>query len=65
VTEAEIRAAGALLFRRGRLVVEPTGAVAPAAALSGKLDLRGRAAVAIVSGGNVDPSVLLDCLAAP
>ncbi|MAG58813.1 MAG: hypothetical protein CMJ83_21195 [Planctomycetes bacterium] len=53
-----------LLMLRAKVVSEPTGAVAPAALLSGKLSLEGRCAVAVVSGGNVDPGVLSRCLEA-
>jgi threonine dehydratase len=64
VSEDEIRGAVSLLFSHARAVAEPTGAVAPAAALFRKLDLRGRSAVAVVSGGNVDPKVYASCLEA-
>jgi threonine dehydratase len=37
-----------------KLVVEPTGALAAAAALEKTLDLRGQRVGVIVSGGNVD-----------
>jgi threonine dehydratase len=40
-----------------KLVGEPGGLVALAAALTGKLDLAGRTAVIIVSGANVDPAL--------
>ena len=46
------------------VVAEPTGAAAPAAALTRRVDLAGRSAVAVISGGNVDPAVLADCLRA-
>jgi threonine dehydratase len=39
-------------------VVEGGGAVAVGALLHGKLDVRGRTAVAVVSGGNADMGVL-------
>jgi threonine dehydratase len=59
VTEDEIAEAVRTLARDGRIVSEPTGAVAPAALLFHReaLGLDGLAgpAVAIVSGGNVDP----------
>jgi threonine dehydratase len=46
------------------LVVEPTGAVAAAAVLAGRLPLPRGAKVGIVlSGGNVDPGTLLSALA--
>lgn len=58
VTEEEITAALRRLVRQGRLVVEPSGAVATAAALFRSADLPGGPTVAVVSGGNVDPAVL-------
>lgn len=54
VTEAEVRDAQRYAFARLRLVLEPGGAVALAAALSGKAKLDGTTAI-ILSGGNVDP----------
>jgi len=54
VSETEIRAAQRFAFERLRLVVEPGGAVALAAALAGKAALDGQTVV-ILSGGNVDP----------
>lgn len=41
-----------------KLVLEPGGAVALAAVLSGKLDVRGKSVIVIGSGGNADPAVL-------
>ncbi|MEV4833552.1 threonine/serine dehydratase [Nonomuraea sp. NPDC049486] len=60
VTEDEIRAAMRHLATAGRLVAEPSGAVATAARLSGKLP-RGLT-VAVLSGGNVDPALLCEVL---
>jgi len=54
VSDEETRAAMAFAFRHLKLVVEPGGAVALAAVLSGKLDLRGKTTAIIISGGNVD-----------
>ncbi len=54
VTDDEIAEAIFLLLERSRVVVEPAGAAAPAALLSGKIDLQGKKVVAVVSGGNVD-----------
>jgi threonine dehydratase len=55
VTDAEVEAAIRLAFRHLKLVVEPGGAVALAAALAGKLDCKGRVVAIVLSGGNVDP----------
>ncbi|GAA5118534.1 threonine/serine dehydratase [Haloechinothrix salitolerans] len=60
VSEDEIRATMRTLATRARLVVEPSGAVACAAALHRDLP-PGRTA-AIVSGGNVDPALLAEVL---
>ena len=53
VTEAEVAAAMRLVFERLHLVVEPGGAVALAAVLADKVELRGVTAITL-SGGNVD-----------
>ena len=53
VTDAEILDAMAFLFDRLKLVSEPSGAVGVAALLSGRLDVGGRAAGVVVSGGTV------------
>ena len=55
VSEEEIRAAQRFAFDRLRLVLEPGGAAALAAALAGKVELDERTAL-ILSGGNVDPA---------
>ncbi len=55
VTEEEIVEALRWLWLRMKLVVEPSGAVPVAALLAGKLELRGRSAGVILSGGNADP----------
>lgn len=62
VSEEEVKAAMRYLLLRLKLVVEPTGAVTAAAALSGKLRRYGSRAGLIVSGGNVAPDVLCDVL---
>jgi threonine dehydratase len=63
VTDEEALAAVAFAFRTLKLVVEPGGAVALAALLSGKLEARGRTVVAVLSGGNVDAPVMARALA--
>jgi threonine dehydratase len=63
VTEAEIRAAMRLIVATTRLVPEPSGAVAVAALLFHGAELPPyTTAVAVVSGGNVDPAMLADVL---
>jgi threonine dehydratase len=54
VSEAEVADAMRFAFERLKIVAEPGGAVALAAALAGKLPLVGT--VLLVSGGNVDPA---------
>jgi threonine dehydratase len=53
-TDEEAGRAVAFAFRELKLVVEPGGAVALAALLAGKLDVRNRIAAVVLSGGNVD-----------
>jgi threonine dehydratase len=57
VSDDEVRSAIAFAFRHLKLVVEPGGAVALAAVLSGKVALGGRTAAVVLSGGNVDPAL--------
>jgi threonine dehydratase len=57
VSDQEVAAAVAFAFRELKLVVEPGGAAALAALLSGKIDVKGKIAVAVLSGGNVDPEL--------
>ena len=63
VTEAEIRAAMRAIVSVTRLVPEPSGAVAAAALLFHAAELPPwTTAVAVVSGGNVDPALLAQIL---
>ncbi len=63
VTDQEAFAAMRFAFTHLKLVVEPGGAVALAAALTGKLDIRGRTVAVVLSGGNVDPDLFARVLA--
>ena len=54
VTDAELLRSMYYLWERMKIVVEPTGALAAAALLEGKLDARGKRVGVIISGGNVD-----------
>jgi threonine dehydratase len=61
VSDDEICQAILLLLERSKLVVEGAGAVGVAALLSGKAGGAGPAA-AILSGGNIDPTVLISVM---
>jgi threonine dehydratase len=53
-SDAEVGRAVAFAFRELKLVVEPGGAIGLAALLAGRLDVKGKVVVAVLSGGNVD-----------
>ena len=53
-SDEEVGRAVAFAFRELKLVVEPGGAIGLAALLAGKLDVKGKVVVAVLSGGNVD-----------
>ncbi len=61
VSDAEIVAAVRFLALRVRVIAEPTGAVGAAAVLAGKLGHGARVGV-VLSGGNVDPGLLIEIL---
>jgi len=52
-------------LERMKIVVEPTGAVAPAAVLKNESGLKGKKICAIISGGNVDPELLIQVRSQP
>lgn len=58
VTDDEISAAILALMEQQKLVTEGAGAVAVAAAMFGKLDLQGKKVVCVLSGGNIDVTIL-------
>jgi len=58
VSEDEISQAIYLLLERKKALVEGAGAVSVAALISGKVKLEGRRVVALLSGGNIDLTVL-------
>jgi len=58
VTDDEIAAAILALMENQKLVAEGAGAVAVAAAMFHKINLEGKNVVCIVSGGNIDVSIL-------
>ena len=53
-SDAEVGRAVAYAFHELKLVVEPGGAIGLAALLAGKLDVKGKVVVGVLSGGNVD-----------
>jgi threonine dehydratase len=57
VNDQEVGAAVAFAFAELKLVVEPGGAVALAALMTGKIDINNKVGVAVLSGGNVDPEL--------
>ena len=63
VSEDEVLMAMAQAFLRLKVVAEPGGAVALAAALTRTDSLQGDTVVAMISGGNVDPAMFARALA--
>jgi threonine dehydratase len=62
VTDEEARAAVRFAFRELKLVVEPGGAVSLAAILAKKLPIEGKTVAAVLSGGNIDPSLFSEII---
>jgi threonine dehydratase len=62
VSDEDTARAMAAAFAHLKLVAEPGGAIALAAALSGALDCRGKTVVVVCSGGNVDASVFSEAV---
>jgi len=58
VSDDEISAAILMLIERQKMIAEGAGAVAVAAAMFNKVPIRGKKAVALVSGGNIDVTIL-------
>jgi threonine dehydratase len=62
VTDEEAKAAVRFAFRELKLVLEPGGAVSLAAILAKKLPLEGKTVAAVLSGGNIDPSLFAEII---
>jgi threonine dehydratase len=63
-SDEEVGRAVAFAFRELKLVVEPGGAIGLAALLAGKLDVKGKVTVAVLSRGNVDAELFHRLVAA-
>jgi threonine dehydratase len=63
-SDEEVGSAVAFAFRELKLVVEPGGAIGLAALLAGRLDIKGKVVVAVLSGGNVDAELFSRLVAA-
>ncbi len=63
VSDEEVREAMRFAFARLKLVVEPSGAAALAAVLTGRVDVRGKRVGVTISGGNVDASTFARLIA--
>ena len=62
--DEEVGRAVAFAFRELKLVVEPGGAIGLAALLAGKVAVKGKVVVAVLSGGNVDAALFDRLIAA-
>ncbi|MBD1547859.1 threonine ammonia-lyase [Roseibium aggregatum] len=62
VSDAEVLAAVAFAFTELKLVVEPGGAAALAAVLSGKISAAGKVLGVVLTGGNIDPAMMQKAL---
>lgn len=62
VSEAELLEALFFLLTRTKQLVEPTGALATAAALQQRVEVRGRRVLSLLCGGNMDPRALSSLL---
>ncbi|MDY3079357.1 MAG: threonine ammonia-lyase [Oscillospiraceae bacterium] len=58
VSDMEISDAILMLMERCKQIVEPSGATPVAAVLNGKVDVKGKKAVCLLSGGNIDVSFI-------
>jgi len=65
VDDRQVAEAMNYAFRVLKLVVEPGGAVALAALLSGRFDARNKTVAITLSGGNVDPETFAQAIALP
>ncbi|MBI4724464.1 MAG: threonine/serine dehydratase [Rhodomicrobium sp.] len=62
VSDHDVREAIAFAYREMKLVVEPGGAAALAALLSGAFHAKGRTVAIVLSGGNIDPQLFAEII---
>lgn len=62
VSEADVAHGVSYAARYLKQVVEPGGVVALAALLNHKIDVKGKRVAVILSGGNIDNRIFIDCL---
>ncbi|WP_417450220.1 threonine ammonia-lyase [Kordiimonas sp.] len=62
ISDAEAMAAVRYAAITLKLVAEPGGAASLAALMSGRIDTKGKTSVIILSGGNIEPEMLADCI---
>lgn len=62
ISDSDILPMMRFFYERMKIIVEPTGAVAPAAVLKNSQRLQGEKIGVIISGGNIDPSYLKNVL---
>ncbi len=58
VNDAEIAQTTYMLLQRAKILAEPAGVAAMAAVLFGKVDLTGKNVIPVISGGNINMSIL-------
>jgi threonine dehydratase len=64
ISDEDVKEAMRFAFRELRIVLEPGGAIALAAALTGAVDLKGKRVGIVASGGNVDAAQFAEILSA-
>ena len=62
VTDDQLIEAMRFAFERMKLVLEPSGAAGLAAVMSGAIDVRGKSAGIVISGGNIDTTRFISLL---
>jgi threonine dehydratase len=63
-SDAEAMHAMAVAFADLKLVLEPSGAMALATVLAGRIETKNKTIVVVASGGNVDPQAFAQALGA-